>query len=173
MVSFTGSRILSDIDSTTTVRQRLLTEEFLRLHVGKASSRGLGASPASSKALIDITAPEGAWRYRTLKPARMVMVHIIMPAAVFSRNRRNRFPSEPFLEVCFPQRAPNPPEFAQSRLSRSIGGHPQRGGANLGVFVPIWLVLPRCGATNLGVFDLCHVALLKRGCANSGGFGAR
>ena len=27
-------------------------------------------------------------------------------------------------------------------------------GTNLGVFVPIWLVLPRCEATNLGVFDL-------------------
>ena len=36
------------------------------------------------------------------------------------------------------------------------------------VFVPIWLVLPRCEATNLGVFDLCHFALLKRGCVNSG-----
>ena len=60
-----------------------------------------------------------------------------------------------------------------SRLSRSNGGHPQRGGTNLGVFVPIWLVLPRCEATNLGLFDLCHFALLKQGCANSGGFGAR
>ena len=37
----------------------------------------------------------------------------------------------------------------------------------MGVFVPIWLVLPKCEATNLGVFDLCHFALLKRGCANS------
>ena len=26
-------------------------------------------------------------------------------------------------------------------------------GTNLGVFVPIWLVSPRCEATNLGVFD--------------------
>ena len=73
----------------------------------------------------------------------------------------------------FFQRAPNPPEFAQPRLSRSNGGHPQREGTNLGVFVPIWLVLPRCDATNLGVFDLHHFALLKWGCANSGGFGAR
>ena len=46
------------------------------------------------------------------------------------------------------QRAPNPPEFAQPRLSRSNGGHPQPEGTNLGVFVPIWLVLPRCEATN-------------------------
>ena len=42
------------------------------------------------------------------------------------------------------QRSPNP------RLS----SHAQRGGTILGVFVPIWLVLPRCEATNLGVFDL-------------------
>ena len=53
------------------------------------------------------------------------------------------------------QRAPNPPEFAQPRffLSRSMsnGGHPQRDGTNLGVFVPIWLVLPRREATNLCV----------------------
>ena len=27
-------------------------------------------------------------------------------------------------------------------------------GTNLGVFVPIWLVLPGCEATALGVFDL-------------------
>ena len=58
-------------------------------------------------------------------------------------------------------------EFAQHRLSRSSGGHLQQEGANLGVFAPMWLVLPRCEATNLGVFDLCHFALLKRGCANS------
>ena len=71
------------------------------------------------------------------------------------------------------QRSPNPPEFAQPRLSRSDGGDPQREGTILGVFVPIWLVVPRCEATSLGVFDLCHFALLKRGCPNSGGFGAR
>ena len=58
------------------------------------------------------------------------------------------------------QRSPSPPEFAQPRLSRSNGGHPQRGGTNFGVFVPKWLA-----ATNLGVFDLCRFALLKRGCA--------
>ena len=71
------------------------------------------------------------------------------------------------------QRAPNPPEFTQPRLSRSNSGHPLREGTNLGVFLPIWVVLPRRDATNLGVFDLRHFALLKRGCANSGGFGAR
>ena len=54
-----------------------------------------------------------------------------------------------------------------SFLSRSNGGHFQRGGTNLGVFVPIWLILPRCEAASLGVFDLCHFALLKRVCANS------
>ena len=42
---------------------------------------------------------------------------------------------------CNTQRAPNPPEFAQPLLSRSNGGHPQRDGANLGVLVPVWLVL--------------------------------
>ena len=52
------------------------------------------------------------------------------------------------------QRAPNPPEFAQPGLSRSNDSHHQREGTILGVFVPIWLVLPRCEATNLGVFDL-------------------
>ena len=31
----------------------------------------------------------------------------------------------------------------------------------MGVFVPIWLVLPRCEATNLGVFVLCHFALIS------------
>ena len=66
-----------------------------------------------------------------------------------------------------------PPEFVQPRLSRSNSGRPQREGTNLGVFVPIWVVLLRCEATNLGVFDLCDFALLKQGCANSGGFGAR
>ena len=82
---------------------------------------------------------------------------------------------------CFPaltQRAPSPPKFAQPRLSRSNDVHPQREGTtpargtNLGVFVPLWLVLPRCEGTNLGVLDLCHFALLKRDCATSGGFGA-
>ena len=42
--------------------------------------------------------------------------------------------------------------------------HSQREGTNLGVFVPVWLVLPQCEAANLGVFDLCHFDLLKRGC---------
>ena len=69
----------------------------------------------------------------------------------------------------FLQRAPNPPEFAQPRLRSSNGGHPQQEGTNLGVFVPIWLVLSGCEATNLGVFHLCDFALLKQGCANSGG----
>ena len=129
------------------------------------------------------------------------------------------------------ERAPNPPEFAQPRLSRANGCHPQRertkfreetkgrfrkrvvlanvpsfrflvpenirmyprsgfwhretsaktalfgnhplsNPRRLGVFVPIWLVLPKCEATNLGVFDLYHFDLLKRGCANSGVLGA-
>ena len=46
------------------------------------------------------------------------------------------------------QRSPNPPEFVQPWLSRSNGGHPQRRGTNLDVFVPAWLVLPRREATN-------------------------
>ena len=41
-----------------------------------------------------------------------------------------------FPEFLSAQRAPNPPESAQPRLSRSNGGHPQREGTNLGVFVP-------------------------------------
>ena len=57
------------------------------------------------------------------------------------------------------QRAQNPPEFAPPGLSRSNGSHAQREGTSLGVFVPIWLVLPRFEATNLGVFDLCHLDL--------------
>ena len=60
----------------------------------------------------------------------------------------------------------------QPGLSRSNDGHSHREGTNLGVFAPIWLVLPRREATKLGVFDLCHFNLLKQGCANSGGFGA-
>ena len=63
------------------------------------------------------------------------------------------------------QRAPNPPQFAQPHLSTSNGSHPQREGTNLGMFVPVRLVLPRREAANLGVFDLCHFDLLKRGCA--------
>ena len=46
------------------------------------------------------------------------------------------------------QRAPHPPEFAQLGLSRPNSSHPQREGTNLGVFVPVWLVLRRCEATN-------------------------
>ena len=57
-----------------------------------------------------------------------------------------------FRELFEMQRAPSPPEFAQPRLSRSNSGHPHRGGTNLGVFLPIWLVvLPSCEATTLGV----------------------
>ena len=69
------------------------------------------------------------------------------------------------------QRAPKPPEFGL--VVGQNGSHPQREGANLGVFVPLWPVLARCEATSFGVFDLCHFDLLKRGCASSGGFGAR
>ena len=58
--------------------------------------------------------------------------------------------------------------FAQPGLSRSNGNHHLREGTNLGVFVPVWLVLRRGE-----VFDLCRFDPLKWGCANSGGFGAR
>ena len=58
----------------------------------------------------------------------------------------------------------NPPEFAQPSLIGPKGGHPQREGTNLGVFVP-WLVirmclflygwsLSWCEGTNMGVIDL-------------------
>ena len=42
--------------------------------------------------------------------------------------------------TCGYQRAPNPPEFAQPRLSR-VKGRSSSEGANLGVFVPIWPVI--------------------------------
>ena len=45
-----------------------------------------------------------------------------------------------------------------SRLSRSSGGRPQRDGTILGVFVPLWLVLPRCEATNLCVYVICVIS---------------
>ena len=61
------------------------------------------------------------------------------------------------------------PNLDSPILSRSSGGHPQREGTNLGLFVPICLVLRRREATNLGTFDLPH----SNGGANSGGFGAR
>ena len=73
----------------------------------------------------------------------------------------------------FPASSKPTTEFAQPGLRRSNGGHSQREGINLGVFVPVWLVSPRCEPTDLGVFDLCYFNLLKLGCANSGGFGAR
>ena len=82
---------------------------------------------------------ESLYFYRPLIARPSVIVHLFPPTS---------------------QRAPNPPEFAQPRLSRSNGGHPQREGTNLGVFVPIWLVLLRCEATNQGVFDLCHISRL-------------
>ena len=50
-------------------------------------------------------------------------------------------------------------EFAQLYLSRSKGGHPQREGTYLGVFVPIWLVLPRCEATNR--FWVCLICVIS------------
>ena len=71
------------------------------------------------------------------------------------------------------QQAPNPPEFVQPGLTRSSGSHAQREGTNLGLFVLVWLVLPRCEATNFGVFDLCHFDLLKQVCEIWVGFGAR
>ena len=71
------------------------------------------------------------------------------------------------------QRAPNPPELAQPRLGRSNGRRPQWEGTSLGVFVPVWQVLPWREATNFGAFDLCHFDLFKWCCASSGGFGAR
>ena len=63
---------------------------------------------------------------------------------------------------CTYQRAPNPPEFAQPRLSRSNDSHPQREGINLGVFISVWLVLPRYEATNLGVL-ICIISPYSNG----------
>ena len=51
------------------------------------------------------------------------------------------------------------------------GGHLQKKVTNLGAFVPVWLVLPRCEGAILGTFDLCHFDLLIWHCANSGVFG--
>ena len=60
-------------------------------------------------------------------------------------------------EVC--QRAPNPPKFAQPRLSRSNGGHPQREGTILGVFVPIWH--NPSVRLQIWVCLICHFALIS------------
>ena len=57
--------------------------------------------------------------------------------------------------------APNPPEFAQPRLSRIKRRSSPARGTNLGVVVPFWLVLRRFENTNLGVFDLCHFTLIS------------
>ena len=40
------------------------------------------------------------------------------------------------------------------------GGHPQREGTHLVVFVPLWLVLPMCEATNLCVC-VCVICVLS------------
>ena len=72
-------------------------------------------------------------------------------------------------KVCVQCLAPiselQPTRICTARLEWVKRQHPQREGTNLGVFVPIWLVLPRREATNLGVFDLCHLDLLKRSCS--------
>ena len=60
------------------------------------------------------------------------------------------------------QRSPNLPEFAQPGLGRSNGSHSQQEGTILGVFVPVWLVLPWCDAANLGVFD-CVISTYSNG----------
>ena len=75
-------------------------------------------------------------------------------ASFTGAEKKTDFPRTPFWTTVSPhdafsaplahsdiQRAPNPPEFAQPRLSRAKGGHPQRDGTNLGVFVPIWPVI--------------------------------
>ena len=50
-------------------------------------------------------------------------------------------------------------ELAQPRLGRvKRGSSPARGYTDLGVFVPIWLVLRRCEASNLSVFDFALVS---------------
>ena len=66
----------------------------------------------------------------------------------------------------FAQRAPNPPELAQPPLSRSNSGHPQREGTNLGVFVPIWLVLPRSEST-IWVCLICVISPHSNGAVQS------
>ena len=66
-----------------------------------------------------------------------------------------------WISVTTTQRAPNPPEFAQPRLSRVKRRSPARGYTFFCVFVPIWLVLRRCEATNLGVFVPCRFALIS------------
>ena len=55
--------------------------------------------------------------------------------------------------------APNPPEFAHRGLSRSEQrSSPARGYKFVGVFVPTWLVLPRCKTAN---FRLTQMGLCK------------
>ena len=73
---------------------------------------------------------------------------------------------EVFAEDCFLLRSFRKFLPSECFTLKPLPSHPQREGTTLGVFVPTWLVLPRCEAKHLGVFDLCHVALLKRGCTN-------
>ena len=77
------------------------------------------------------------------------------------RGRPGKFTLQSFLWLFFGSDRPTA-KFAQPGLSMVNGNHPQRGDKNLDVFVPVWLVLPRCEATHLGVFDLCRFDLLKR-----------
>ena len=51
---------------------------------------------------------------------------------------------------------PNPPEFAQPRLSRSNGGRPE--GTNLDAFAPVWLILPLCEAPKNWVCLMCVIS---------------
>ena len=75
------------------------------------------------------------------------------------------------------QRAPNPPEFAQPRLSRvKRRSSPARGYkfgcvcSYMAGITQVWAYKFVCVCS---VSFRPHFALLKRGCANSGGFGAR
>ena len=59
-----------------------------------------------------------------------------------------------------PQRAPNPPDFAQPGLSGSKGQSSPAKDCKIWVclFLSVWS-LPRCEGANLGVFHLCHFDL--------------
>ena len=75
------------------------------------------------------------------------------------------------------QRAPNPPEFAQPRLSRAKRrSYPARGykyGCVCSYMAGTTQVCRYKFGCVWSVSFRPHFALLKRGCANSGGFGAR
>ena len=81
------------------------------------------------------------------------------------------------------QRAPNPPEFAQPRLSRVKGRSSPARGYKFGCVCP-YMASHYVGEMTPAIYEQTHpnlyplagddrpLTLVKQGCANSGGFGA-